>query len=159
MCPSNCLHPSITIVYSNYINIAYQYETKIIHTITQVSLSRSLSLNLSLTPLPLLPIFSEFFPPSIPFLLSLCLSHGHSHKVSSFSQQSSPSYRPPTLPLPPPSDSHMAISFPFPPTAFSLYIYLPSPPHSHMASWFSQDIADSSSSSDSLLEGGDEAHE
>ena len=28
-----------------------------------------------------------------------------------------------------------------------------------MASWFSQDIADSSSRSDSLLEGGDEAHE
>ena len=103
----------------------------------------------SLSPLlPLLPIFSKFFPPSIPFLLSLSLSLPlpwpfSQLKVSSFSQQSSPSYRPPSLPLPPPvSNSHMAISF----------------PHSHMASWFSQDIADSSSSSDSLLEGGNEAH-
>ena len=98
--------------------------------------------------LPLLPIFSKFFPPSIPFLLSQSLSLPlpwpfSQLKVSSFSQQSSPSYRPPSLPLPPPSNSHMAISF----------------PNSHMASWFSQDIADSSSSSDSLLEGGDEAHE
>ena len=100
-----------------------------IHTITQVSLSPSLSLNLSLTPLPLLPIFSTLFPPFIPFLLSLYLSHDLSHKASSFSQHSSP-----------PIDlhSHVASSFPFP-LQPSLSISLPSPPHSHMASWFSQD--------------------
>ena len=40
------------------------------------------------------------------------------------------------------------------------HTYTLSPPSiTHMASWFSQDITDSSSCSYSLLEGGDEAHE
>ena len=91
--------------------------------------------------------------PSLPLPLPC-----YSHKVSSFSQKSSPSYRPPSLSL---RFSHGYLIFLPHPRALqpSLSISLPSPPHSHMASWFSQDIADSSSSSDSLLEGGDEAHE
>ena len=122
-------------------------ETKSNNIIKFIQSHKSLSLLLPFPqPLshPLFPFFSEFFPPSIPFLLSLPLPWPFSQgklifsTILSFLQTS----------LSPFQFSHgYLISLP------------PSPPHSHMASWFSQDIADSSSSSDSLLEGGDEAHE
>ena len=110
-----------------------------IHAITPVSLSLSF-------PEPL----SHPSPPPSHFLN--VLSSNYSIICPSFPPSTSPmlfsqgklifstflsslqTFLPPSLPLPPPSNSHMA-------------------------SWFSQDIADFSSSSDSLLEGRNEAHE
>ena len=126
---------------------------------TSLSLSRSLSLNHSLTPSSPPSHFLKVLPtlytlPSLSLPLPWPFSQGKIifSTILSFLQTSlSPS---------PLRFSHgYLISLPPPPLQPSLSISLPSPPRSHMASWFSQDIADSSSRSDSLLEGGDEAHE